>query len=99
MDFKFRYSSFFKTILENKKMRNFWNFFVETVFSQGLMISIVIVSLLAFVCFRFYKLNFSTSETSESENNGSYKMGLNIFLLILIGALTALYFYFVLSLI
>lgn len=76
----------------------FWDFFVEVVFSQGFLVSASLVVIFAFLCFRFYKLNFEAVDTSESENNGSYKMGLNISLLMLMGTAATLYFLYLYSL-
>ena len=76
----------------------FLDFFVEVVFSQGFLVSASLVVIFAFLCFRFYKLNFATVDTSESENNGSYKMGLNISLILLMGTAAASYFYYLYSL-
>ncbi|MDX8414974.1 hypothetical protein [Intestinicryptomonas porci] len=74
----------------------FLDFFVEVVFSQGFLFFTLIVVIFAFLCFRFYKLNFTAVDTSESENNGSYKMGLNISLLMLMGTAATLYFLYLL---
>ena len=76
----------------------FWDFFVEVVFSQGFLVSTALVLIFAFLCFRFYKLNFAAGDASESENNGSYKMGLNISLIMLMGTAAALYFLYLYSL-
>ncbi|MDX8415112.1 hypothetical protein [Intestinicryptomonas porci] len=76
----------------------FLDFFVEVVFSQGFLFFTLIVVIFAFLCFRFYKLNFTAVDTSESENNGSYKMGLNISLLMLMGTAATLYFLYLYSL-
>lgn len=84
-----------QVLYETKK---FWNFIVDSVFSQGIVIPAGLVFVFAFLCFRFYKLNFAAEETSESENNGSYKMGLNISLIMLMGTAAALYFLYLYSL-
>ena len=76
----------------------FLDFFVGVVFSQGFLFFTLIVVIFAFLCFRFYKLNFAAVDTSESENNGSYKMGLNISLLMLMGTAATLYFLYLYSL-
>ena len=71
---------------------------MEVVFSQGFLVLTALVLIFAFLCFRFYKLNFAAGDASESENNGSYKMGLNISLIMLMGTAAALYFLYLYSL-